>query len=92
MSNYYGGSPRKRVGFSMKDLIVFLAKQIVTKPDEVIVTEAGEVDGAEVFNLQVAEEDKGFIIGKHGRVAKAIRQIARSAAAKQGKKIVIDII
>ncbi len=76
----------------MKDFILFIARQLVSEPDAVTVTEVGEQDGVIVYNLSVADDDKGFIIGKHGRVAKSIRQIAKVAAAKEGKKISIDII
>jgi predicted RNA-binding protein YlqC (UPF0109 family) len=76
----------------MKDFILFIARQLVSEPDAVTVTEVGEQDGVMVYNLSVADDDKGFIIGKHGRVAKSIRQIAKVAAAKEGKKISIDII
>jgi len=76
----------------MKELILFIARQLVSNPDAVTVTEAGEQEGTIVYNLSVADEDKGFIIGKHGRVAKSIRQIAKVAAAREGMKISIDII
>lgn len=76
----------------MEDLILFLAKQLVTNPDAVSVVESGEREGFTVYNLTVADEDKGFIIGKHGRVAKSLRSIVKAVAAKDGKKINIDII
>lgn len=76
----------------MQKLISMIAKELVTKPDDVIVEEAGERDGYIVYNLTVAEEDKGFVIGKHGRVARSIRNIVKAAAAREGKKINIDII
>ena len=49
-------------------------------------------EDAVIYNLTVADEDKGFIIGKQGRVAKAIRQVVKAAAIKNGEKINIDIL
>ena len=64
----------------------------MSKPDEVRVEDGGERDGAKVYNLIVAEEDKGFVIGRQGRVAKALRLIVKTAALKEDMKINIDII
>ena len=76
----------------MEELILFIVKNIVSNPDAVSVEDGGTRDDAIVYNLKVAEEDKGFVIGKQGRVAKSIRTIVKSAAMKQGKKINIDIV
>jgi len=76
----------------MEDLILYIVKSIVSNPDAVTVTDGGMRDDAIVYNLQVAEEDKGFVIGKQGRVAKALRAIVKAAAMKQGMHINIDII
>ncbi len=76
----------------MEDLILYIVKNIVSKPDEVRVEDGGERDGAKVYNLIVAEEDKGFVIGRQGRVAKALRLIVKTAALKEDMKINIDII
>ena len=76
----------------MEDLILYIVKNIVSKPDEVRVEDGGERDGAKVYNLIVAEEDKGFVIGRQGRVAKALRLIVKTAALKDDMKINIDII
>ena len=76
----------------MEDLILYIVKNIVAKPDEVRVEDGGERDGAKVYNLIVAEEDKGFVIGRQGRVAKALRLIVKTAALKEDMKINIDII
>ncbi|MCF0155912.1 MAG: KH domain-containing protein [Veillonella sp.] len=75
----------------MKDLISLIAKSLVTQPDAVSVTlvQKGNV---EVYELHVAPEDKGKVIGKQGRIANAIRSVAKAAAIKQNKKISIDII
>ena len=70
----------------MKDLISLIAKSLVTQPDAVSVTlvQKGNV---EVYELHVAPEDKGKVIGKQGRIANAIRSVAKAAAIKQNKKI-----
>ena len=75
----------------MKDLISLIAKSLVTQPDAVSVTlvQKGNV---EVYELHVAPEDKGKVIGKQGCIATAIRNVAKAAAIKQNKKISLDII
>jgi predicted RNA-binding protein YlqC (UPF0109 family) len=75
----------------MKELIQLIAQAMVDYPDEISVT---EVVGNQttVFELKVAKEDLGKIIGKRGRNAQAIRTIISSAAAKQKKRIVLEII
>ena len=76
----------------MEDLILYIVKNIVSKPDDVRVEDGGEREGIKVYNLIVSEEDKGFVIGRQGRVAKAIRQIVKAAASRENLKINIDII
>jgi hypothetical protein len=75
----------------MQELVRTLAKAIVDKPEEVIVTET-EGDRTSIIKLRVAREDFGLIIGKKGRNAEAIRTILRAAAAKLGKKPTLEII
>jgi len=75
----------------MKELVRYLAKAIVDKPEEVIVTEV-EGDKTSIIKLRVAKEDFGLIIGKRGRNAEAIRTILRAAAAKLGKRPTLEII
>ena len=74
----------------MKDLILFLAKSLVENPDAVQVT---ETEGPEsiIIELNVAPEDMGKVIGKQGRIAKAIRTVIKAAAAGSGKKVNVDI-
>ncbi len=74
----------------MKELIIYLAKSLVDQPDAVTVTEE-ENDDAIVYTLSVAEDDMGRVIGKHGKIAKAIRSIVKSASYKLSKKVVIEI-
>jgi predicted RNA-binding protein YlqC (UPF0109 family) len=75
----------------MQELVRTLAKAIVDKPEEVIVTET-EGERTSIIKLRVAREDFGLIIGKKGRNAEAIRTILRAAAAKLGKKPTLEII
>ena len=75
----------------MKELVEYIAKSIVNSPDEVVVTEETD-DNYITFKLQVAEEDKGRIIGKQGRVAQAMRTLLRVTAAKQGTRAILEII
>ncbi len=75
----------------MKDLVEYIAKSIVTSPDEVKVTEEEE-DGRLVLLLEVAPDDKGKIIGRQGRVAQSIRALLRVAAVKRGTRAILDIV
>jgi len=76
----------------MKELLIALAKGLVDNPDEVTVT-ADEPDegGVTAYHLRVAQNDMGRVIGKQGRIAKAIRTIMRSAAIRSGEKISVEI-
>jgi len=74
----------------LKDLVEFIARSLVNDPMEVHVDQRGH--GSKVFlNLRVAKEDMGRVIGKGGRVANAIRQLLRVAAAQEGKNASLDI-
>ena len=75
----------------MKELIEHIAKSIASHPEDVKVTEAQE-DGRVVFRLEVAEDDKGKVIGRQGRVAQSIRVLLRVAAVKQGTRAVLEIV
>ncbi len=75
----------------MKDLVEVIAKALVDDPDGVVVTE--KQDGnTTVIEVHVSESDMGKVIGKQGRIAKAIRSVVKAAAAKEDKKVVVDII
>lgn len=76
----------------MEELILYIVKSIVSNPEAVSVEEGGMREDAVIYNLKVADEDKGFVIGKHGKVAKALRTVVKTAANRQGKRINIDII
>ena len=75
----------------MKELVEVIAKALVDDPDRVAVSE--RQDGrTTVIEVRVAESDMGKVIGKQGRIAKAIRSVVKAAAAKEDKKVVVDII
>jgi predicted RNA-binding protein YlqC (UPF0109 family) len=74
----------------MKELVEHMAKSLVSNPDAATVTE-NETEEALELHLQVAPEDMGKVIGKQGRIAKAIRVILKAAAAKDGKKVNLEI-
>lgn len=74
----------------MKGLVEVIAKELVDYPESVSVVEK-EDDNTIILELTVAQEDMGKIIGKQGRIAKAIRTIVKSAAAASSKKIVVEI-
>ena len=74
----------------MKNLVEVIAKALVENPDEVVVTET-EKERVIVVELRVAPSDMGKVIGKSGRIAKAIRSVVKAAAAKEDKKVIVDI-
>ena len=74
----------------MKQLVEVMAKALVEHPEEVTVTET-EKDGETVIELKVASSDMGKVIGKQGRIAKAIRSVVKAAASKEDKKVVVEI-
>ncbi|MDD5191188.1 MAG: KH domain-containing protein [Dehalococcoidales bacterium] len=75
----------------MKDLVEYIAKSIVNQPDSVKVTEETDEQGI-ILKLQVADEDKGRVIGKQGRIAEAMRTLIRVKAAKKGTKATLEIL
>lgn len=75
----------------MKDLISYIAKALVFNPSQVKLTEISG-DQTSVFELRVAKEDLGKIIGKQGRTAQAIRVILAAASGKHGKRYVLEIV
>jgi len=75
----------------MKDLIAYIAKALVDKPEEVMVTEI-EGEQTSVIELRVAKEDLGKVIGKQGRNVRAIRTILGAASAKMKKRSVLEIL
>ncbi len=75
----------------MKELVEVIAKSLVDQPEEVVVTET-ESDKSIVIELRVAQSDMGKVIGKQGRIAKAIRSVVKAAASKVEKKVIVEIL
>ena len=75
----------------MKKLVEVIAKSLVDSPEEVVVTETEEND-AVLLELKVAPADMGKVIGRQGRIAKAIRTVVKAASSKSEKKVVVDIL
>ena len=75
----------------MKELIEYIAKSIVNAPDDVVVTEEESEQGI-TLKLKVADDDKGRVIGKQGRIAEAMRTLIRVKAAKQDTRATLEII
>ena len=78
-------------GNRMKDLLLYIARNLVENPDAVSVTEV-EKDGVLTLQLRVAPEDMGKVIGRQGRIAKEIRTLIRSYAQRTGQKVSVDIV
>lgn len=76
----------------MEELIVNLAKALVDKPEEVNVTLETQEDGTLLYQLKVASEDVGKVIGKKGRIANALRVIIKAAATKENKRARVQIL
>jgi predicted RNA-binding protein YlqC (UPF0109 family) len=74
----------------MRELVEVIARALVDNPDEVVVTEKTEGKTL-VLEVKVADSDMGKVIGKQGRIAKAIRSVVKAAAAKEDKKVIVDI-
>ena len=75
----------------LKELLTYIAQNLVDNPDDVNVTER-ETDKETVFELRVNASDMGKVIGRQGRIAKEVRALMRSVAARQGKRISVDIV
>ncbi len=75
----------------MKELVEYIAKAIVDKPEEVVVTEEAS-EGRVTIRLKVATEDTGKVIGKQGRIIQAIRSLVKVAAVKSGTRVMLEIV
>ena len=75
----------------MKELVAILAQSLVDRPEKV---EVNQVEGEKsiILELRVDEDDMGKVIGKQGKIAKAIRTVVKAAAAKEGKRVVLEIL
>jgi uncharacterized protein len=76
----------------VRDLLVYLAKALVERPEEVSVEEFEEDDGTLVLELSVADDDYGMVIGRGGRTAQAIRTVVKAAAVKDNRRVLVDIV
>lgn len=76
---------------NMQELLKVIASGLVEKPEQVTVTSEESENGTMVYHLHVAEDDMGRVIGKQGRIAKAIRVVMRAAAVREDKKIMVEI-
>ena len=75
----------------MKELVEVITKALVDDPESVVVTEREEKK-ATVLEVRVADSDMGKVIGKQGRIAKAIRSVVKAAASKEDKKVIVGIL
>ena len=75
----------------MKELVEVIARALVDNPDEVVVTET-EKEGGTFIELKVAPSDMGKVIGKQGRIAKAIRSVVKAASSKDNTRVDVEIV
>ena len=75
----------------MEALLKAIASGLVEKPEDIVVTSEEQENGTTVYHLHVAEDDMGRVIGKQGRIAKAIRVVMRAAATRSSEKVVVEI-
>jgi predicted RNA-binding protein YlqC (UPF0109 family) len=76
----------------MKELLEYLARGLVQRPDEVRISEVHEDDGSIVLELSVAQDDYGSVIGRGGRTAAALRTVIKAAAVKERRRVFVDIV
>ena len=76
----------------MKELLTYIAQNLVEHPDSVTVTESTGSGGETILELRVAPDDMGKVIGRQGRIAKEIRTLMRSVAQRQGKRVSVEIM
>jgi predicted RNA-binding protein YlqC (UPF0109 family) len=76
----------------VRELLAYLAQQLVDEPDKVEVEEFEEDDGTLVLELSVGDDDYGKVIGRGGRTAQALRTIVKAAAVKDNRRVLVDIV
>jgi predicted RNA-binding protein YlqC (UPF0109 family) len=76
----------------MKELLEYLARGLVDRPDAVRVNETSEDDGTVVLELSVGDDDYGSVIGRGGRTVQAIRTVIKAAAEKENRRVFVDIV
>ena len=76
----------------MEDLLAYLARSLVDRPDEVSVESFEEDDGTVVLELHVADGDAGKVIGRGGRTVAALRTVLKAASVRQGRRVLVDVV
>jgi uncharacterized protein len=76
----------------VEDLLAYLARSLVDKPDEVSVESFEEQDGTVVLELHVAEDEAGKVIGRGGRTVAALRTVMKAAAVRSGQRVLVDVV
>jgi predicted RNA-binding protein YlqC (UPF0109 family) len=76
----------------VKDLLLYLVRALVDEPDQVRIEQFEEDDGTVVFELAVADGDYGKVIGRGGHTANALRTVAKAAAVRERKRVLVDIV
>ncbi len=76
----------------MESLLAFLARAIVSHPEEVAVERFEEDDGTIVLELSVGDDDAGQVIGRGGRTVNALRTLVRASAARDGRRVLVDVV
>ena len=76
----------------MEDLLEYLAKGLVDRPDKVAVESFEEDDGTIVLELHVADDEVGKVIGRNGRTVNALRTVIRASAVKHGRRVLVDVV
>jgi predicted RNA-binding protein YlqC (UPF0109 family) len=76
----------------VNDLVEFLARALVDDPDAVTVESFEEDDGTVVYEITVAEDDVGKVIGRSGRTVNAVRAVVRAAAVRDGRRVLVDVV
>ncbi len=76
----------------MRDLVEYLTKALVDRPDDVTVDEFEEDDGTVVFEVEVADDDVGKVIGRNGRTINALRTVIRASAVRHNRRVLVDVV
>jgi uncharacterized protein len=76
----------------VKDLVEYLTRALVDRPDDVSVEEFEEDDGTIVFEVEVADDDVGKVIGRNGRTINALRTVIRASAVRHNRRVLVDVV
>jgi predicted RNA-binding protein YlqC (UPF0109 family) len=76
----------------VKDLVEYLAKALVDRPADVRVEEFEEDDGTVVFEIELADDDVGKVIGRNGRTINALRTVIRASAVRENRRVLVDVV